>query len=532
MKISLLIASVLLLIASLFGVVQAYTLPPETETEESVTLLEYQHEGKFDYLVYLKPSHLFGPEPQEPPPPPSNLKYPTEIIDRFNLTFSYRFVPDRPVGGISEEVEVSAIVKSPGVKQEEITLVPRTSGTGDFTIDFTLDISDNTSDNYITIGDNISGSDITITAYVYTTVETDTGPIFEGFTQSLSMRSRGLLVEVDGDLKHTQPGYVGELNYEQKGEFNYVVYLKPDSPFGSRTLKPPSVTPPTPLPPKTLGSEDTIFPKLVDGMNASFSYGLEASKLVRQVDEEVEINAIVENPGMWSKTIDLIPLTRKSGDFTITFPLDLNQFTEIFDTIQQETGVPASVRDLTIMAKVHTVAETDFGMIDEEFTHSITTDLKEGILAWDGDLEKSEPRSIETTQVVRQQEKYLGLPVIQARILFAIVAGILFILFIFSLLMYFRARPEKPTRIQKEAQRAGKKYKDLIMEIRELPQAKPGETVILLDSLDDLIKAAQGLLKPVLHRVDKEKHTYCIIDGGTRYQYLLANSKKEQGSNA
>lgn len=243
---------------------------------------------------------------------------------------------------------------------------------------------------------------------------------------------------------------------------------------------------------------------------------------IKQLDEELEIDAIVENPEKWSKTIALIPLTKKSGDFTITFPLDLNQFTEIFDIIQKETGVPASALDLTIRAKVHTIAQTDFGTIDEDFTQSIKTDLRQGFVAWDGDLEESLPGSIKTTEVIQKQERYLGLPVTQVRILFAAVAGIIFILFMFSLFMYFRSRPEKLAEIEKRAQQAAKKYKDIIVEIKELPEVKAGETVISLDSLDALVKTAQGLLKPVLHRAEKEMHIYCLLDASVRYQYLLS----------
>jgi hypothetical protein len=168
------------------------------------------------------------------------------------------------------------------------------------------------------------------------------------------------------------------------------------------------------------------------------------------------------------------------------------------------------------------VAHTDLGTIDDEFTQSIKTDLREGVLTWDGDLEDSKAGSIETTEVIRKQEKYLGLPVTQARILFVTVAGIIFILFMFSLLMYFRSGPEKPTDIEREVQRAGKKYKDIIVEIKELPGVKPGEKVVSLDTLDDLIKAAQGLLKPVLHKAEKDRHIYCVFDVPIRYEYLLA----------
>ena len=523
MKISLLVISFLLLVVSLFAIYKAYSLPTERAVTEEVTLLGYQHEGKFDYLVYLKPSHLYGPEPQEPPPPPPDLmKYPTGIIDRFDVTFNYRLVPDRTLAGTSEEVEVRAIVRSPGTSEEkEIILIPKTSKTGNFTIMFPLDISDNATDNYITISDNISGNEIIITAYVYATLKTEAGPIFESFTQSLPIRARGPLIEVEGDLNHTSSGYVGELNYEQYGEFNYEVHLKPGSPFGPITLKPPSIISPTPLPPKTMGSENAIMSKLVDGLNVSFFYHLESSEPIKKLDEAVTIEAVLENPEKWSKTIELVPLSDKSGDFTVTFPVDLKQFSELFDTIQQETGGSASVRNLAIKAKVHTLADTDFGTINEDFIQSINTDLMGDMLVWSDNLTKSETGSIKTTRVVLQTEKYLGLRISQIRIPLAVLASVIIVLFIFSFLWYFRPRQGGLKDMEKKAQQVQRKYKNIIVDVKELPEVKPSETVILLNSLDDLTRTAEGLLKPLLHKAEGRRHIYCVFDAATRYEYHL-----------
>jgi hypothetical protein len=523
MKIALIIVTFVLLVASLIGIYQAYGLPTEKPVTEEVTLLDYQHQGKFDYLVYLNPSHLYGPGPQETPPPPDLIKYPAGFIDRFDMVFSYRFVPDRPVSGTSEEVEVRAMVRSPGTSEpKEIILVPRTSETGDFTVSFSLNISDNISDDYITIGDNISGSEITITADVYAVVATETGPVFESFTQSLPLRVRGPLIEVDGDLDQDNPGYVGELNYVQQGEFVYEVYLKPDSPFGAITLKPPSIISPTPAPPEILGPEDTIIYRLIDAMDVSFSYHLESSQPIKTLDETVAIEAILESPEQWSKTIELVPPTDKSGDFTVTFPLDLEHFSELFNIIQQETGTSASARNLTIRAEVHALADTDSGTIDADFTPSITADLAGDTLVWSENLTQSEPGSIKTTRVVPQTEKYLWMPVSRARILLPVVASIILVLFIFALLWYFWQRPGKFTAAEKEARQAQKKYKNIIVEIKELPEVKPGETVILLNSLDDLVRTGEGLLKPVLHKAEGRRHVYCVFDATTRYEYHLS----------
>jgi hypothetical protein len=523
MKTSLPIISFLLLIVSLFGLFRAYNLPTERLVIQEVTLLDYQHQGKFDYLVYLKPSHLYGPEPQEPPPPPPELmKYPVAIVDRFNLTFSYSLVPDRPVAKTSEEVEVRAIVKSPGAKEDnEIILIPRTSKTGDFTVTFPLDISDNVSDSQIAVSDNISGSEITITAYVYATFETEAGPVFESFTQSLPMRARGPLIEVAGDLSQTSPGHIGELNYEQHGEFNYEVRLRTDSPFGPVILKPPSVISPTPVSPQAMSPENTIISGLVDSVNMSFSYHLESSKPIKKLDEAVTIEAVLESPGKWSKTIELVPLTNKNEDFTVTFPLDLEQLSVLFDNIQQETATSASARNLAIEAKVRVLADTDFGTIDENFTQSVSTDLNEDVIAWSDNLTKSEPGSFKTTDIVPRTEKLLGLPVSQTRILLAVITGIILVLFAFSLLWYFWRRQAKLTTTEKEAQQAHKKYKNIIVEIKDLPEVKPGETVILLNSLDDLIRTAEGLLKPVLHKAEGQRHIYCVFDAATRYEHQI-----------
>jgi hypothetical protein len=74
--------------------------------------------------------------------------------------------------------------------------------------------------------------------------------------------------------------------------------------------------------------------------------------------------------------------------------------------------------------------------------------------------------------------------------------------------------------IEEEALRAKKKYKNVIVDVTELPPIKGEEAVIPFGSVDELVKAADSLLKPVLHQVVADKHIYCVIDGSTRYEYV------------
>jgi len=516
---ALLVFSAVLLVL-IFGVYQAFTLP--TEIEEQVTAINYEHKGEFDYLAYLHASYLFDDIPLEtsletnesPENPPSTPKYPSEIIDAFDVTFTYRLVPDKPVTKISEQVEVKAVFNKPEEEEEEVILVPTTNRTGDFTVSFPLNVSDLT-----------SSTTTTIEANVYATIETDTGPIFESYTQSLAVQSNGPLLEVSRDLTNTQQASFGELSYEQSGDFDYSVRLKSNSPWGAITLNPPSLAPPEPpvLPSATtLGSGEAIPHRLFDRMQVTFSYSFESDWAVRQIAEEVEINAILENPGVWSKTFVLIPLTKKKGDFTVTFPLDngdFSHFIDVYKAIGKETGT-STPHNLTIKADVHTTAQTNFGPIDEEFSHTISTILGSTILEWEGELVGSKAGTIETTRMIPNPNKYMGLSIDSARYLSATIMGVIFILFLYSLVMNVWFKPEKLSRVEEEILRARKKHKDVIVDIEELPQAKAREMVIQLSSLDELIKAADGLLKPVLHKAETHKHTYCVIDSLTRYEYI------------
>lgn len=505
------IVSAVLLLVSLAGVFAARALP--TEVEQETTLLSYEHEGRFDYLVYLKPSYLFGPEPQEPPPPPPppppNPKYPTAIIDRFAMSFTYIAATEA-----SHAVRVKAVLENPGIWQKEISLVPYTSGQATFTVDFQLDI-DKLNEIYDDIEEEIgirsSERNVTIVA------QAELGYAGELFIQGLPIKLGKNLIEVSSNLTQTSSGVTGK--------FNYLVYLKENSIYTETVLTPPippltPPTPPSPAPAKTIGPGQVIFSKLVDRIDATFHYKFKSDKPIRELSQEVTITAVLENPEVWSKTFVLVPRTKKRGDFSIDFPLDISQFTEMLEAIRSETGVPAKSHNLTIKADVHTIAQTDFGEIDEVFTQTLSTALGKGTLEWNEELVESKLGSIETTKMTPNPEKYLGLSVNGARNLSTALAGGFFLLFLFSVVLNIKLKPEKLSRIEEEALRARKKYGELISEVSDLLPIREGEVIIRASSLEALANISNNSLKPILLKVEPDKHTYYVIDGLVRYEYI------------
>lgn len=159
--------------------------------------LKYEHWGNFSYAINLKPNILYGAvimEPEIPPPPgdPVPLKssesYKSETIDRIEGTFAYKVESSEPLSQVINEVEVTAMVGEAEGRHETFIVVPRRQETDDFTVDFLLDVP-----LFYAVGRSIeketggtaSTNQLTITADVHTTAQSEFGPVDETFSQSL-----------------------------------------------------------------------------------------------------------------------------------------------------------------------------------------------------------------------------------------------------------------------------------------------------------------------------------------------------------
>ena len=499
----------LLLMGSIFGVWWTFSHP--TESQESVTEVSYRHSGEFDYQVYVNSGTLYGlpSEPEEPDP-----IYPTLLIDSIDVSFSYQFVPDEQVTKVTEVVEVTALVEVPGW-QKELTLVPETTKTGDFTVDFSLDLEElneliETFEEET--GTYITSTDVTIEADVHVVAQTDAGAVEDDFVQTTKTTLTSTTLTWEQGLSLSQAGFYEGLSYEHQGNFDYVIHLIPNIVYETETLTPP--TPATSGPSVALPTGLVYFRRTIDDMEASFSYDFDCDQRLHRASAEVEVTAILEYPGMWSKTFVLVPLTTETRDFEVTFPVALDYYYELTDIIRDEIGLGAASYNLTLRASVHMVAQLDHAIIDEVFTQSLPGKLGTTTLTWENDLTESQSGSIEETETV----PIPGAVPARAGSVAGLLLGVL--LGSYAVRKYTRAEPRPRTALEAEAQRVKKKHKDVIVDVEELPEAEAEGMVISLSSLDELVKAADALLKPVLHKAEAERHTYCVIDGLTRYEYV------------
>ncbi len=519
--------SAVIFIISLIGMLAGSTLP--TEVEEEVSLLNYEHNGRFDYLVYLKPSYLFGPEPREEPEPPPNPQYPIALIDD-EIEMSFRYETDAPLlQAVKQGVKVEAVLQNGDLWQKTVELVPVTDKTGNFKVEFELDL-DEINELFDTIDEETeirtSSREVTLVA----TVGLGEGLESESLIQSLPIVLSGSTIEIGGNLVSTVLDPTGGI--EARGTFDYTIYLEENSLYKTDTLKPPKSTPYIPPQPKTLGVGPVIPYQLVDRMETSYYYDFRASRPVTEVTQEVTITATIDNPEFWSKTFVLVPSTRQPDSLKVDFPLDIVYLNELLTAIRTETGTGGEAYNFIIEAFVHVTAQTDIGTIDETFTQTLSTELGGGTLIWNEELEMTQEDAITTTRIIPNPSRYLGLSVDGLKTTSLILGLIFLVIFIASLVFYNQTKPVELSLFEKEALAVGKKYADRIAQASSQTPIDD-EKIISLGSIEDLVKVADELGKPIMHQpptASEKRHTYYVIDGTSQYQYTIAKQTKERRS--
>ena len=506
-----------LLVASIVGL--GYSAAPT----EGVPTAKYEHRGEFDYTVYLKPNILYGDviltEKEEEEEAP--MVFFRDIIEEVQLAFSYKFDSSQPLASVTNDVVVSIIAENPGMWQKEITILEETHEGREFKVDFPLHLRSLESavdDIEEEIGISGSRTNFVIKAAVHTTAHTAMGTtIEEYFNHSITAIIQTNTLKLQGSFKRSDTGSKDDISYSEEGWFDYEVYLKPNQLYETDVLRsePPPAAEPL-APPQTLGPGLVYFPMIIDNIKASFSYQFLCDRPISEQSQEVEVTVIIENPNKWSKSLVVVPETSKVGSFTISFPIDIQYFTTVVDAIGQETGVRGSSHNIVIKADVHTVARTDLGTINEVYTQTLGVKLGGNILTFTKELSLSKSGSIGGAAIPGESGS-------RAPWIIGLVIALLALGYFGWSQTQLRLAPVSAG--EAEAARARKKYKQMMVDVEELPGVKPTETVIPLNSLDDLVRIADDLVKPVLHQADKGRHTYCIIDSGVRYLYVVETQK-------
>lgn len=507
LKIGLILAAVVL-ICSLLGIVAGNFIPAEKSRE--VIAANYSHKGEFTCQGYLA-SELFSGGTVQPNP----TLFP-QIIEEMEIFFSYS-------GAEEVKMKVTLEDKSRGWQKE----ILKTKGSSP--VSFPLDLK-----NIMLLGATINAQlrGEVLEKEDETTEEREkrllqgnqaflliiTAEVGEGdnlFTMTLEGDLNPNTLKWKGEgFSKAERGFPGGNEWRQ-GAFGYRVKLKKNELFESAILERIPQLPEI----ATIGPDFPLSTELVESLDLNFNYRFTSDIRIDSLEEEVNVWIVVEETGRWQRTFILLPPTKKQTEFALTFPLDIGgKLREMIEDINKKIGSRGKEGKITVFVQVHTIAETNVGVINEVFEQQLSGKINEKI-EW-GEKGLTLIKAGTVTQKVVEPN-----PLPPKLMRFSSIGLGVSLLVLFALVFLYRRESKKLSFLEKELKKNRRKYRDLISEAVKYPEADEDETVIDIASLEALVKIANNLIKPVLLMADQEKQIYWISDGQIRYCYVIEDEK-------
>ena len=493
-----------LLVGAIIGLQAGFSVP--SEMEEETTHVTYDLKGSFDH-------EALGPAPPERQDP---ARYYRKITDRVDVFYRYRFLPSEPVSDVREELTITGLVECADGWEKRIDLA-QTSGSGEgLAVRFRLDTA--AIDQMVeTITEEVAGSRcsplVTIEAAVHTVAETDAGPLEEDFVQTAGVKLGSTSLTWDRDLEMSRIGYGRGIEYRQEGRFDYAVSLKPNSLYGEVLLW--SEAPPArPLEP--LKSSSPYAADTVERIDVSFDFRFDSEPVLADSVHEVLVTAAAGN-----ELFVLVPTHIETDNFTSDFSLNIPLYRAVIEATEREAGPLETPARLLVTALVRTTAESEHGPIEEVFTQDLVLDLGPEQIVWPETVEAESSGTLTETATVRNPDAGTA----KTGALGAM--GIALVAFGFTAWNYRESRRRRLTAVEADTLEIRRRRReDLVVHVGRLPDTANWETMVELGSLAELLKASDGLLKPIMHCPEPEQDTYCIIDGPVRYVYISRAEKR------
>lgn len=299
-------------------------------------------------------------------------------------------------------------------------------------------------------------------------------------------------------------------SYQHKAELKYTVQLKPNSIY-QETMQ---------------GPDRTYFSKLVDYFNVYFSYNYTGDSDA-SIKGAYEIIAVIDAPEMWRKTFVLVPfseMTASGNSLSINkeFPVALNQYNELLKQVNEEIGVAAREPKLNIQANVYLKAVAGDNAVKEDLTPVMSIPLTTGDFKVGGEPSVEKEGSVTKTEVIADPAA-ASMKVRQLYIWAAssVLLGLLLVLLLLLTGNKVIEVDERKTLIDS----IRKKYGERMVMVQDKFSPNEKMTVLSFSSMEDLVKLADELNKPVLCQASASPGgypCYYVLDGLTAYKHQLS----------
>jgi hypothetical protein len=506
---SIAITAIILVVTVVVGL-SAFGTPKEIE--QTQPLLSYNLNGTFTHQAYGY--QVAGGET-------GNLVYFNKIIGSITGSYTYEFLSEGTVSDVKTSIRIDSAITSPSWSKA-VELLPAQELAGG-TVNFSLDTK-----GYLDLADTISAElglgkassiNIVLNASLQTTATVNGKPVTEDFTQTCEMTVSAITIQIKRPLDRSSKGYQSGIVYQQRGSFGYSVALLPNILFGQATLT-------SPVPPvrilRTLDQAAAYQSDTIDNMNINFVYNLAGDQTITGVMNEVEASAVLTSVEGARATFPLIAKERHDSDFTLKIPIDIALMYDIIKKMENtDTYEFLNAYNLAVKVDVHTTA-SEPGVIDDRISAIIPIEITSSGVTVDAPTGTTKSGSLTETVVVentaRSNQMLIAMSLLFLTVLAALWAG-------YSFWDSRRERSAVHEMWQSDSS-VMDKHKDILVDVREMPMSE-GDRVTRVDSLNELVKLADSLLKPVLHMDDDGRHTFSVIDGNTRYAYFVIEPPKK-----
>lgn len=305
--------------------------------------------------------------------------------------------------------------------------------------------------------------------------------------------------------------FVPEYSYKHKAALDYEVMLKPNSLYEEPVL----------------GPDRGYFTKIVEKINVFFSYDFSGSH-PQPVKGTYGINAVltsgelqksskVKDP-MWEKEFELIPPTpfsQNSGSVNIQERLSiyLENYKSIADELHKELGITTRPNHLVLEGWVKTSVQSESDNINKELKPKLIIPLGQAYFSIDGERIASGADNLGTTVItplhdVLERRKKAK----EAVILLGSITAIR------GVIIGVQLKPRLARKRDKNKHQVLRRCKERIVEADMRAELPPGKAVPL-KSLEDLVRVADEIVKPVVHLAIPQGNMYYVLDGEVRYEY-------------
>ena len=300
--------------------------------------------------------------------------------------------------------------------------------------------------------------------------------------------------------------------YRHLATYDYTAILEPNVVYEKLTLKP---------------GEGNIYRRITDQIDISLAYSFETT-----LPANMTVNAII------TETLKVAEIEKQlSNTWTfktnatgtmmeVTFdriePLQISTINELVNNITKEIGVGyAKEYEVNINSEIDIEANTSEGLIRETFTPSLVFTFGAvsgiGLVIEPSVLQHMQTGSITRTERISQNSPVATWYMASMLLSMTSVSGLAYMAYVFrktKLSMEHRS-------IDRFIEEIVEPYEEIIVEANEAPSDK-GETNTRISSLEDLVRIADIIGRPVLH-VQKplNTHAFFVIDGATIYEYAI-----------